>query len=298
MTAPGAATPAGGAPRARRLQLATGLGYHVLEWDAPGDLTFVLVHGFLDLAHGWRAVAERLAAHAHVVAPDLRGHGDSDWIGAGGYYHFMDYVADLDDVIAQLARPRVVLVGHSMGGSISAYYAGTRPARLTALALIEGLGPPDMTELEGPARTARWIDGWRTARARARPMASLQDAVDRLCLHDALLDEALAHELAAAGTRAVPGGYVWKHDPLHVTFGPYAYRVDAAARYWQRITCPVLVVDGAQSTLNLPEAERAARRAHLAHHRHVVLEDAGHAVQRHQPAALADLLLELAGLAG
>ena len=46
----------------------------------------MLVHGFLDLAHGWREVGDRLAARAHVVAVDLRGHGDSDWIGPGGYY--------------------------------------------------------------------------------------------------------------------------------------------------------------------------------------------------------------------
>jgi len=43
----------------------------------------------------------RLATRAHVIAPDLRGHGDTDWIGAGGYYHFLDYVADLDELIAR-----------------------------------------------------------------------------------------------------------------------------------------------------------------------------------------------------
>src|SRR3954465_8162774 len=129
---------------ARKLALATGLTYNVLEWDGPGDLTFVLGPGFSDLAFAWHEVAALLAPHGHVIAPDLRGHGDSDWISGGGYYYFMDYVADLDDVIARVARNRVVLVGHSMGGSVSGYYAGTRPERLTALALIEGLGPPDM----------------------------------------------------------------------------------------------------------------------------------------------------------
>src|SRR5512132_2504317 len=140
--------------QSRKIPLATGLTYHVLEWDGPGELTFVLVHGFADLGYMWTAVAERLAPHGHVIAPDLRGHGDSDWIGPGGYYHFMDYVADLDDVIRQLARPRVVLVGHSMGGSVASYYAGTRPERVAALALLEGLGPPDMAGSDGPTRTA------------------------------------------------------------------------------------------------------------------------------------------------
>ncbi|HMG55387.1 MAG TPA: hypothetical protein VK601_17940, partial [Kofleriaceae bacterium] len=59
--------------QARKLPLATGLTYNVLEWDGPGDLTFVLVHGFADLGYAWHAVAERLAPHGHVIAPDLRG---------------------------------------------------------------------------------------------------------------------------------------------------------------------------------------------------------------------------------
>lgn len=278
--------------QARKLPLATGLTYNVLEWDGPGDLTFVLVHGFGDLAYAWHEVAERLAPHGHVIAPDLRGHGDSDWI-TGGYYYFMDYIADLDDVIGQLARRRVVLVGHSMGGSVGAYYAGTRPARVTALALLEGLGPPDMAELDGPARTAMWIDAWRTARTKVRPMPSLDEAVRRLQQHDDRLDDALARRLAEIGTRRTEGGLVWKQDPLHRTFGPHAFRLEVAIKYWQRITCPVVIVDGAESRLNLAVDERARRRAHFANHRHAVVADAGHAIPRHQPARVAELILAL-----
>ncbi len=284
----------------RRIPLATGLTYNVLEWDGPvtpagaGDLSFVLVHGFADLGYAWSEVAERLALHGHVIAPDLRGHGDSDWISGGGYYYFMDYVADLDDVIARLARRRVVLVGHSMGGSVSAYYAGMRPDRVTALALLEGLGPPDMSALDGPARTAAWIDSWRTARGKARPMASLDEAVRRLRKNDDRLDDARARRLAEVGTRQTSDGVVWKHDPLHRTLGPNAYRLEVAIRYWQRITCPVLIVDGADSQLNLPSDERARRRAQFANHRYVVVEDSGHAIPRHQPARVAELILALA----
>jgi pimeloyl-ACP methyl ester carboxylesterase len=282
---------------ARKLPLATGLTYNILEWDGPatpGDLTFVLVHGFGDLAYAWSEVAERLAPHGHVLAPDLRGHGDSDWI-SGGYYYFMDYVADLDDVIGQLARKRVVLVGHSMGGSVSAYYAGTRPERLTGLALLEGLGPPDMAAFDGPSRTAMWIDAWRAARGKVRPMPSIDEAVRRLKQHDDRLDDARARQLAEVGTRPAEGGLVWKHDPLHRTFGPYAFRLEVAIRYWQRIACPVVIADGADSQLNLPDDERARRRAHVANHRHVVVEGSGHAIPRHQPARVAELILELVG---
>lgn len=279
----------------RRIALATGLTYNVLAWDGPveSDRTFVLVHGFTDNGYAWHEVAERLAQHGHVVAPDLRGHGDSEWIGAGGYYYFMDYVADLDDVLRQLVRGRFVLVGHSMGGSVSAYYAGMRPERISALALLEGLGPPDMSDLDGPERTAMWIDSWRIARSKSSPMASIDEAVTRLRKRDERLGEELARRLAEAGTRRSEGGWVWKHDPLHLTYGPYAFRLESAMRYWQRIACPVLIVDGAESRLNLPEDERARRRACFANHRHVVVDDAGHALARHQPAEIARLILTL-----
>jgi pimeloyl-ACP methyl ester carboxylesterase len=284
--------------QARKLPLVTGLTYNVLEWQGPStssDLTFVLVHGFADLAHGcWFPVAEKLAQYGHVIAPDLRGHGDSDWISGGGYYYFMDYVADLDDVIARLARERVILVGHSMGGSVCCYYAGTRPDRVTALGVFEGLGPPDMAKLDGPTRTAIWIDSWREARSKPRPMPSLDEAVRRLRKHDDKLDEALARELAEVGTRRTDDGWFWKHDPLHRTFGPHAFRLEVAIRYWRRITCPVLIVDGADSKLTLPAEDLAQRRAHFANHRHVIVGDAGHAVPRHQPGRTAELILDLA----
>jgi pimeloyl-ACP methyl ester carboxylesterase len=281
--------------KSRRLALSTGLTYNVLDWDGPGDTTFVLVHGFLDLAAGWREVADRLSTRAHVIAPDLRGHGDTDWIGPGGYYHFFDYCADLDALIPRVVRKRLVLVGHSMGGSVASYWAGTRPDSVGALALLEGLGPPDQDDSHLPSRTAQWIDSWRAARAKPqKPMASLADAAARLRKHDPLLGEALALELATAGTRSIEGGLAWKHDPLHLTMGPYPFRREAAEQYWKRIKCPVLVIDGEKTMLNLPEPERAIRRAAFANHRHVVLPGAGHMMQRHQPAALAELLLELA----
>ena len=278
-------------PRSRRLALPTGLGYHVLEWGpASADTTVVLVHGFLDLAWTWEDVAARLARRYHVIAPDLRGHGDSDWIGPGGYYHFFDYVPDLDGVIARCARGRLAVVGHSMGGTVSTYWCGARPERVAKLALVEGLGPPEVT-LPIPERTAKWIDAWAEARATGpRVMASADDAVARLRRFDPLLSVDSARRLVAHGTDAVPGGLSWKHDPLHLTAGPYLYRRDTAAQFWSKITCPVLCVDGGASRLRIPDAEATARMACFKDARREVVANAGHAVQRHQPDALCELL--------
>jgi pimeloyl-ACP methyl ester carboxylesterase len=76
--------------------------------------------------------------------------------------------------------------------------------------------------------------------------------------------------------------------------GPYPFRRDAASTYWKRITCPVLVVDGARSTLNLPATERAERRALFPNVRYEILAESGHMMARHQPAELAALLASLA----
>lgn len=253
----------------------------------------MLVHGFLDLAYTWHEVAARLATRAHVIAPDLRGHGDSDWVGAGGYYHFFDYIPDLDEIIARYARTRLVVVGHSMGGSVCSYWAGMRPERLSGLALLEGLGPPDQAQSDLPARAAGWIKAWRSVRGAETGMASVADAAARLRKYDPLLAEPLALRLAEHGTREVDGRRVWKRDPLHMSMGPYPYRRDSAQQFWTRITCPVLIVDAAQTSFNLPEPERAERRAFFANHRHVVIDQAGHMMQRHQPDRLAQLLLAL-----
>jgi len=282
-------------PRSRRLALGTGLTYHLLEWGDPGGSPVVMLHGFLDLSWGWDAMARPLAARLpgrRLIAPDLRGHGDTDRVGAGGYYHFFDYVADVDALVERLGGT-IDLVGHSMGGSVAGYYAGARPSRVRRLALLEGQGPPDQSDSALPERAARWMDSWREVRrAPAKIMASLDDAAARLRKHDARLSLDDARTLARHGTHDVPGGVVWKHDPLHATMGPYPFRLDSAASFWRRITAPVLVVDAAESRLRLPDAELARRRATLASHRHVTLADAGHMLQRHQPDALAALLAE------
>jgi pimeloyl-ACP methyl ester carboxylesterase len=281
----------------RTIRLATGLDYHLLEWGTPSTdsgLTVLLLHGFLDLARGWQDLVEAGLDRFHVIAPDLRGHGDSGWIGAGGYYHFADYLADVDDLLRGVARaPRLAIVGHSMGGSIASMYTGSFPDRVDHLALLEGMGPPEMIDL-GPERIVGWLAAWQRVRDRPqRTYGSVAEAAARLREHDALLEPALAERLARWGTRPGPDGRLrFKHDPLHATMGPYAFRVEAAQRFWRNIRCPVLLVEGAESTFRHGEEEAARRRACLANATQVTLPGAGHMMQRHQPRALAAELVD------
>src|SRR6185436_9723124 len=82
--------------------VANRLRLHLLEWGETGPVV-LLLHGFLEHAHAWDWVAPRVAeAGFHVFALDWRGHGDSQWVGDGGYYHFADYVADLAAIVRSL----------------------------------------------------------------------------------------------------------------------------------------------------------------------------------------------------
>src|SRR5690242_21631642 len=90
------------------------------EAAAPSGLTVLLLHGYMDAGGTWDLVAPALAAAGHdVVAPDLRGFGRSDAVGPGGYYHFPDYVADVEALVRELAPERLAVVGHSMGGTVA-----------------------------------------------------------------------------------------------------------------------------------------------------------------------------------
>lgn len=287
-------TPAG-EPREHTIE-ANGLAHHVLEWNtAHADTTVVLLHGFLDLAWSFEHVALKLAPRYHVIAPDFRGHGDTEWIGRGGYYYFPDYTADLARLLPALARKRVYLVGHSMGGVVATQYAGTFPERVQKLALLEGTGPPAGKIEDAPDRMLKHIQTVDEVRGKElRPLPSLAAATGRLREIYPNLDPAWAERLAEKATRptadAPPGSRIWKHDPLHRTRSPLVFLWPLMEAFVRRIACPVLLVDAAESKLAF--LHDRARQALYPHAQLRTLPAAGHMMQLDQPEALADLLLE------
>lgn len=270
------------------------LRLHLLEWGKPSDRPpLLLLHGFQEHAHAWDWLAPLLAdAGHHVFAWDARGHGDSEWVGRGGYYHFADYVADVAFVVRHLGG-RVSIVGHSMGGNVALLYTGTEPERVQAVAVIEGLGPPDSSHDAAPRRHAGWItDLERVARGERRPQ-TLDEAASKLRRFFPLTSEISKH-LARHGTRPVDGDgelVEWKWDPLHATRSPQPFYVAQARTFWARIACPVLYLEGSRSYLSADRFAIDDRLAALRAER-VKIEGAAHHPHLEQPHATARVLLD------
>lgn len=272
--------------------VANGLEHHVITWAPEGpqpEATVLCAHGFLDVGWSFRQVAERLVERGHrVVAFDWRGHGESAWVPAGGYYHFMDYVADLADLVDALVPGPLHLVGHSMGGVAASLYAGAFPARVRRFVNMEGLGPPATTEQAPPARTAAWVEASRRARrAPQRVMGSIDEALARMRLQTPELPDDLGRELAARSTRRVEGGCVWSFDPLHRTRGPYAFRADVFGAHLRAIEAPTLYVEGERGYRVEDQEER---RAALQRAEHLVIPGVGHMMHWLAPGAVAEAI--------
>ncbi len=270
-----------------------GLNLHVIDRGRASRRVVLLHHGFLDQARSWDPVAEALSDEYRVLAVDARGHGDSGWVGRGGYYYFQDYVSDLFDVAGTLARHRrLILVGHSMGGMVCSLFAGTFPDRVQALVSVEGAGPPSLPPSAAPELTLEWIQGVRKARRnRAVRMKSPADAARRLRAYNPRLSREFSLHLARHGTRRSQGGdgYVWKFDPLHRTRTPQPFYLDQARAFWSRIASPTLIVRGGASPFQWDPSEH---RECIPRACTVMVPSAGHMVHHDQPIALARVIRE------
>ena len=270
-----------------------GLTIHYLEWGEPDGEPLVLVHGFLDLAYSWQLFVNELLATSQrplrIIAPDCRGHGDSGWVGSGGYYHFADYVLDLDCVWRAAGVERAKLIGHSMGGTISFSYTGTFPSRVDQLVLIEGIGPVGMQFSDAPRRMEQWIaEVNQRGRNHFRQYSSIEAGASQLSQTNPRLDAGFARDLARAAMKQHDNGnWIWKFDPLHRTAAPQPFYTDQALAFLRLIDCPVLIVDGAVSH-QTRRSDKAQRYAALADHRQVTIDDAGHMVHQDNPRQLAE----------
>jgi pimeloyl-ACP methyl ester carboxylesterase len=270
-----------------------GLRYHVRTWGETHQPRLFLLHGWMDVSASFQFLVDCLRQNWHVIAPDWRGFGLSAW-GREGYW-FPDYYADLD-VLLNIYQPDtpVSLVGHSMGGNVACAYAGMRAQRVACLVTLDGLGMARMAHEQSPDRHAQWLDQLRDP-PRFKPYTSFVEVAARLKRNNSRLDGGKADFLARQWARELPSGEVMlTSDPRHKIVNPYLFRIDEILACWRRITAPVLLVTGKDSSSSgwrkdTPQ-QLAERKAAFHNLREVNLENCGHMMHHDQPQRLAEII--------
>lgn len=111
-----------------------GIKISYLEWDR-GREPLLLLHGLADHALVWSSLGDSLAANYHVIAPDLRGHGDSSKPATG--YSCEEIIADLEALMTSLGWQDAHILGHSWGGKLASVWATKSPQRFRSLILVD-----------------------------------------------------------------------------------------------------------------------------------------------------------------
>lgn len=237
------------------------LRLHYVDWGNPEAPPLILQHGGRDHGRSWDWVAEELAKDWHVIAPDLRGHGDSAW-APDGNYEMNAFVYDFAQLVHTLGYDQVTIIAHSLGGNVASRFTGLYPEKVRRFVNIEGLGPSPKTRAEREAagyanRFREWIDKRRAAAGRIpRRYPSIEAAYARMKEENSFLTDEQARHLTIHGaSRNEDGTWSWKFDP-YLNVWPFEdvpeFRTD---ELWGAITCPMLLLYGANSWASNPEKD-------------------------------------------
>ncbi len=229
------------------------------RWGEPGLPPLLAVHGWLDNAASFDALAPLLATRFEVTAIDLPGHGRSAHRPPGAWYHYVEYLADLQAVAAALGWTRFSLLGHSLGGAVASIFAAAQPDRVERLLLVESLGPLTAAPELALEQLRRGLS--QRADFAAKSLRVFPDSATavraRMLAND--LGEAAAAALVERGLAAVPGGWSWSSDARLTLASPLRYTEAQIQNILRGIAAPTCVVLADPATSYLPTAMMQAR---------------------------------------
>ena len=272
------------------------LRLHYVDWGNPSAPPLLLVHGGRDHCRNWDWVAQACRDDWHVIAPDLRGHGDSEW-SADGQYDMAGYIYDLAQLVHQQHLAPVTLIGHSLGGNIALRYTGIYHDAVRRLIAIEGLGlSPELIAKRATRtldeRMQAWIDERRGLAGRMpRRYPSIEEAFKRMQDENKHLSPDQARHLTVHGiNQNEDGTFSWKFDNYVRSWPPYDVPIEELHGLWNRITCPTLLVNGKESWASDPESD--GRIGYFKHATAVSFDNAGHWVHHDQLERFLELATE------
>jgi esterase len=254
------------------------LRLHYLDWGNAGAPPLVLLHGIDRIAHTFDHVAPRFTGRYHVIAMDLRGHGDSGWDPQARYL-VEDHVGDLEGLVRTLGLRNITLWGNSTGGRVVQVFAGLHP-ELVAAVIAEDVGPERPRSIADAyaRRVKQEENGWASAE---ELLAQMRAAAQPL--PDAVLEPYVRY-----GTkRRDDGRVVWKRDPNLVK----GFVETELWRSVRAIRAPILYVLGGRSTIVPPATQEELKKA-LPQVRIVTMPGLGHYPSDEQPEAFARIVDE------
>ena len=264
---------------------ARGLRFRVLEWGRAEAPPMVLLHGLTGHAHTWDHTAEPLSDRYRLLAPDQRGHGDTQHAAT---YRTQDFADDVESLRQAWGLERFVLMGLSMGGHNAMAYAHAHPERVSHLIVIDI--PPMLRRERMPNREAME----RLAVEGHRPFATFEDAFrEARAGNTTAPDENLAYRTRLNLVEDDDGGLLLKWDPkVQVAWEP-ADLTDALPE----LRMPVLLVRGGK-TLVLPEETAASMMAAFPDGELAEVAESGHSVPTDRPEELVAVVREWLAVRG
>lgn len=251
---------------------------HYLEWGGDKCQCMILIHGTGDNAHMWDHFASHALSHFRIIALDQRGHGDSDW-AVPPAYTCNDYVSDLDRFIEALQLGHVVLMGHSMGALHAAKYASIRPDTVAALVYVDIEPCPP-----------HWNKQYLQGLYHALPgfYDSIQDFVNEIQITSPYAEEEILHYLASFALNKKEDGkfYVKFDKEVLNNFDQYDLYSDLIS-----ITCPTLIIRGAESRVMRREIAHEMNRA-ISNSKLVEIPQATHPVPADNPLVFQEVVLD------
>jgi pimeloyl-ACP methyl ester carboxylesterase len=240
----------------------------------------LLLHGGLAHAHWWDFLAPLLTDRYHVLALDLRGHGDSDW-DEMAEYGVEAHASDVLSFIRELELDRLTLVGHSFGGQVAIKSAAGLNNQLAALVVID-------SRTHIGERAARFMESLRKL---PQPVyRSFDDAVQRfrlLPIDHQTSPEVLQHIARRAVRQREDGTWTLKFDRRAMV----NTKISDLTSELQTLRCPLLVVRGAESKL-IPASVLQDFVEAAPHAECHAIQGAHHHVMLDQPQALATAMRE------
>lgn len=265
-----------------------GLRLHYVDWGNEEAAPLLLIHGGYDHCRNWDWMARDLSRDYHVVAPDLRGHGDSAW-EQGGAYLLVNFVYDLAQLSSKLGQAPLRIIGHSFGGFVSLLFAGLFPERVSRLLVIDPFIHYTAQRLRSNQDTPmadqllEWVGRMDKSRGRpARSYATLEEAVARLASEHPHLSAEQARHLTLHGVKGdARGAYCWKYDPGLGGMPPQLLGGPECMQLWSRIACPVLFLRGDECS-EASDPMRSGMLGHFRDARSLSLPGAGHWAHHNQ----------------